>query len=120
MPRSARPSFVRDSVFRLGAKPQVCEKIPEPFTPTRRHGVSLTDDEIDWLDCRCCEVRRNGWRAVSRSALIRAILETVRARPLALAGACGEAELVDKVKRALGPEHSAIPSEDGPTRITPY
>lgn len=102
MSRSNRTMFLRDSVFRFGARPQVCRVEVKAGSPCRRISVALTEDEVNWLDCACCEIRRTGgWRGVTRSALLRALIRVVREKGVALSGIAGEDELVDVLRREL-------------------
>jgi hypothetical protein len=102
MPRSKR-TIVRDSVFGAGGGARTPQGIKESDEKTRQTGVWLTDEDLDWLDSRCREIRRGGWRGITRSALIRALVQAVEDKPIQaeLTGVTGEAELVQAIKRAL-------------------
>lgn len=80
------PTIRRDSVFRStdpdrpdqSANPSVR---PEQGAPgaersMRQTAVWLSDDELEWLDQESRKLRRNGWRSINRSIVIRAILES--------------------------------------------
>jgi hypothetical protein len=110
MPRSKR-TIARDSVFRPSGEPPVPQGVSEPAAPTRQTGVWLTDEEIEWLDTWCREVRRGGWRGITRSAFIRALIQAMRSRSPDLAGVSGEAELVEALKQAIEPAPSAPSSQ---------
>jgi hypothetical protein len=102
MPRSKR-TIVRDSVFGARAGARTPQGIKESDEKTRQTGVWLTDEDLDWLDSRCREIRRGGWRGITRSAFIRALVQAVEDKPIQaeLTGVTGEAELVQAIKRAL-------------------
>ncbi len=94
-----RTTIVRDSVFRRpeaggGARLQ---GVISQQGDTRQTAVWLADEEIEWLDDRCREIRRAGWRAITRSALIRALIRAAMARSPELAGISGEAELAERL-----------------------
>lgn len=99
---SAKRTIARDSVFRnTGAAPrEVWEQASatsEP--PTRQTAVWLMDYEVDWLDSRCQEIKRGGWRNVTRSAFIRALIRAAMAEPPDLTGVENEPDLVQRVTR---------------------
>ena len=101
MPRAKR-TIARDSVFRSTASPTVEAPRPaeEPL-PTRQTNVWFTDEELDWLDNHCQQIRRSGWRGIKRSALVRAVVQAIKDKPIDLAGVSDEAELVETLKRVL-------------------
>lgn len=101
-----KTSISRDSVFRnTRATPAPVQgKAVEPAA--HQTAVWLGDEEIEWLDDRCQEVRRGGWRSITRSAFIRALIRAAmereahlskEARKELLAGISGEAELAQRL-----------------------
>ena len=88
----------RDSVFRPTGTPTEApaQGIPRE-SQTHQTAVWLGDDEIEWLDTCCQEIRRGGWRSVTRSALIRALIRAAMDRPADLAGVSGEGELKQRL-----------------------
>jgi len=68
---------------------------------TRQTNVWFTDEELDWLDNHCQAIRRSGWRGIKRSALVRALVQAIKDKPINLAGVTDEAELVETLKRVL-------------------
>jgi hypothetical protein len=104
MPRTKR-TIVRDSVFGQSDTPRVTQgtAVPADDEKTRQTGVWLTDQDLEWLDSRCREVRRGGWRGITRSAFIRALVQAVENKPFEdqLVGVTGQAELVQAIQRAL-------------------
>jgi hypothetical protein len=103
MPRTKR-TIVRDSVFGQTETPHVAQgATPTDEDKTRQTGVWLTDQDLEWLDSRCREVRRGGWRGITRSAFIRALVQAVEDKPFEdqLVGVTGQAELIQAIQRAL-------------------
>ena len=89
----------RDSVFRRTgtSTPSTRQGIASPETETFQTAVWLGEDEVQWLDDRCQEIRKGGWRSITRSALIRALIRAALTRPIDLAGISGEAELSQRL-----------------------
>ena len=101
MPRAKR-TIARDSVFRSTAASTVeAPRQAEEPLPTRQTNVWFTDEELDWLDNHCQQIRRSGWRGIKRSALVRALVQAIKDKPIDLAGVSDEAELVETLKRIL-------------------
>jgi hypothetical protein len=98
MPKS-KPSIIRDSVFRTtGDAPAPHQGIQKPEIRTRQTAVWLADEETEWIDARLQEIRRAGWRGVTRSAFIRALIRaTMNGRPIDVSGVTGEAELEQRL-----------------------
>ena len=98
MSRSRR-TIRRDSVFRTGNddQDQVQQGLETADQPTRQTAVWLSEPELHWLDDQCQEIKRAGWRSVTRSALIRSLIRASMEKPLELAGVTGEAELADRI-----------------------
>jgi hypothetical protein len=94
-----KQTIARDSVFRATGRttpPVVQGKTEEPAA--HQTAVWLGDAEVEWLDNRCQDVRRGGWRGVTRSALIRSLIRAAMEKSIDLSGASGEEELVDRLK----------------------
>ena len=101
MARNKR-TIARDSVFRgtggAAALPeQPAQGVAPQEQPTRQTAVWLADAEVEWLDSQCQDIRRAGWRNVTRSALIRALIRTAMERSPDLSGVSGEPELVKRL-----------------------
>lgn len=92
-------TIARDNVFR-GTTP-ARESPQQGLGPseqlTRQTAVWLADAEVEWLDDRLQEIRRSGWRNVTRSALIRALIRSAMERSPELRGVSGEEELIDRL-----------------------
>jgi hypothetical protein len=90
----------RDSVFRNTSPapadaPQ--QGLPAPEPPARQTAVWLADEEVDWLDSRCQEIKRAGWRNVTRSAVIRSLIRAAMKEPADFSGVSGEPDLVQRL-----------------------
>ncbi len=96
----ARPrrSITRDSVFRTtGQTPTPAQGTGTPEAKTRQTAVWLTDEETDWIDARLQEIKKTGWRGVTRSAFIRALIRATLHRTVDVRGVTGEAELEQRL-----------------------
>ncbi len=101
MVNRSRRTIARDSVFRgTGAAadaPAGEQGLPAQDPPTRQTAVWLADAEVEWLDAQIQEIRRGGWRNVTRSALIRSLIRAAMERGPELRGASGERELTQRL-----------------------
>ena len=97
----AKRTIARDSVFRGtggdAASHTPAQGLPAQEAPTRQTAVWLADAEVEWLDNQCQEIRRAGWRNITRSALIRALIRSAMERSPNLAGVSGEQELAQRL-----------------------
>ena len=73
------------------------QSINKPETETRQTAVWLTDEETGWIDERLQEIKRAGWRGVTRSAFIRALIRAAMQRTIDVTGVTGEAELEQRL-----------------------
>ena len=98
MPRPKR-TITRDSVFRPtgGTAVPPAQGITPQEALTRQTAVWLADEEVDWLDAQCQEVRRGGWRSITRSALIRALVRAAMEDAPDLSGVSAEQELTQRL-----------------------
>lgn len=97
-----RTTIRRDSVFHRNTTPQITQGITDEETaPTRQTGVWLSEEEVEWLDNCRREIRRSGWRGVTRSAFLRSLVQASKAMSLDFSGVSGEAELTEALKRSL-------------------
>jgi len=97
MPRSRR-SITRDSVFRTTGQPATsAQGIGNLEAKTRQTAVWLADEETDWIDARLQEIKKAGWRGVTRSAFIRALIRATMQRAVDVGGVTGEAELEQRL-----------------------
>ena len=93
-----RRSITRDSVFRTtGQAPTPAQGIGETKAKTRQTAVWLTDEETDWIDTKLQEIKKAGWRGVTRSAFIRALIRATMQYNVDVGGVTGEAELEQRL-----------------------
>jgi len=96
----ARPrrSITRDSVFRTtGQAPTPAQGLGTQEAKTRQTAVWLTDEETDWIDTKLQEIKKTGWRGVTRSAFIRALIRGAMQRAVDIEGITGEADLEQRL-----------------------
>ena len=100
MARSKR-TITRDSVFRGTGSSSSVEQPMQGVAPqeplTRQTAVWLAEEEVEWLDSRCQDIRRGGWRNVTRSAFIRALIRAAMERAPEVSGVSGEQELAQRL-----------------------
>jgi hypothetical protein len=97
MPKPRR-SITRDSVFRTtGQAPAPAQGLGKEEPKTRQTAVWLTDEETDWIDARLQEIKKAGWRGVTRSAFIRALIRSTMHSTVDISGVTGEAELEQRL-----------------------
>lgn len=97
MPRPKR-SITRDSVFRTtGSASTPKQGLGRSEAETRQTAVWLTDEETGWIDERLQEVKKTGWRGITRSAFIRALIRAAMQRAIDVGGVTGEAELEQRL-----------------------
>src|SRR3954451_16005452 len=94
-----KPTIKRASVFRSpgGDAEQPSQGVKPAERPARQTAVWLSDDETEWLDARCGDIRRGGWRSITRSALIRALIRAAMEEARDLGGVSGESELLQRL-----------------------
>ena len=96
----ARPrrSITRDSVFKTtGQAVTPAQGIGKQETKTRQTAVWLSDEDNAWIDARLQEIKKGGWRGVTRSAFIRALLRATMQRTVDVGDVTGEAELEQRL-----------------------
>ena len=97
MPNNPQRRITRDSVFRTTAAAPADAPAATPKaddSETHQTAIWLADDETDWLDDKVKEVKRSGWRGVTRSAIVRALIRAHIEQDTSLRGATDEAELL--------------------------
>jgi hypothetical protein len=68
---------------------------------TRQSAVFLEEQQIDWLEDKCREARRNGGKAIRKAAIIRALIDVAMESPVDLSGLRRDAELVERIREGL-------------------
>jgi hypothetical protein len=69
--------------------------------PTRQSAVFLEEQQIDWLEDKCREARKNGGKAIRKAAIIRALIDAAMGAPVDLTGLRREDELTERIKDGL-------------------
>ena len=92
-------TITRDSVFKnLSQSKQPDQGVTEEAT-ARQTALWLGDGEIDWVDEQCKTIKRGGWRGVTRSAYIRALIQADKSKPVDLSGVSGETDLSERLTK---------------------
>ncbi len=68
---------------------------------TRQSAIFLEERQIDWLEDRCREARKNGGRAIRKAAIIRALLDVAIESGVDLTGLRREEDLGRRIRQAL-------------------
>ncbi len=68
---------------------------------TRQSAIFLKERQIDWLEDRCREARKNGGRAIRKAAIIRALLDVAIESGVDLTGLRREEDLGRRIRQAL-------------------
>jgi hypothetical protein len=66
-------------------------------TRTHQTAIWMGNNEIEWLDDQCRTIQRGGWRGITRSALIRALIRAASEQHADLLGVTGEAEIAERL-----------------------
>ncbi len=100
MAKSKR-GITRDNIFgfNLSGNKAVAHKqgIQSKELPMHQTAVWLGDDDEQWLDEKCSEIKKGGWRSITRSAFIRALIQAAKQQGADLDGVTGEADLITKL-----------------------
>ncbi len=101
--KPTKPTIQRDSVFRrTGGETEAPShsqglSAEETEATTRQTGVWLAEGEFEWLDERILEIKRSGWRGITRSALLRALVKAAMKADPDLQGVLTEDEIVERL-----------------------
>jgi len=91
-------SIIRDSVFRrTGSEVTPQQGIPKQEPQMHQTAVWLGDEEEQWLDAQCQQIKKGGWRGITRSAYIRALIRASMQQEITVEGVTGEAELAQRL-----------------------
>lgn len=69
--------------------------------PTRSSNVTLRESQWNWVDDKQREIQREGWRAVNKSSILRAVMEVAMSAEVDLAGVTSEEEIAQRLNRAI-------------------
>ncbi len=96
------------ALFFRGAEPAAAPgdgAAPSPAegekAPTRQSAIFLEERQIDWLEDRCREARKNGGRAIRKAAIIRALLDVAIDSGIDLTGLRREEDLARRIRQAI-------------------
>ncbi len=78
----------------------------EPVEPVHQTNFWLSHVDVDFLDTLVLQLRRGGWRGVTRSACVRALIALVRDETLDLASVRSEPDLVRALRDAVASQRS--------------
>ena len=101
----------RDSIFsNLGEtivkyKPVTAPRLQPGDKEYRALPVYLSEDLIGWLDDTVRSIKKNGYRQVTRSAILRALIKATRGKSLNFADIMNEYELEIKIKSYDNPHN---------------
>ncbi len=98
-----KKTITRDSVFRStpppAEAPAAAQGIAQEEATIRQTAIWLSDHELDWLDTHIQKIKRGGWRSVTRSALVRALIRASMQKDIDLTGISGTAELSQRLSQ---------------------
>ncbi len=80
----------------------------EPVEPVHQTNFWLSHADVDFLDTLVLQLRRSGWRGVTRSACVRALIALARDETLDLATVRGELDLTRALRDALAGQRSSV------------
>jgi hypothetical protein len=95
--RDVGPLRNRDTADTGEESKSPAQGLPVEETRTHQTAIWLGDDENTWLDDQCRSIQRGGWRGITRSALIRALIRAAGAQHVDLSGVTGEAEIAERL-----------------------
>jgi hypothetical protein len=92
-------SIMRDSVFRSTGNEVVTPKqgILKQEPQMHQTAIWLGDEEEQWIDAQCQQIKKGGWRGITRSAYIRALIRASMQQEAIVEGVTGEAELAQRL-----------------------
>lgn len=94
----SKQTIKRDSVFRSTTQmTKPTQGLVTQEDKKRQTAVWLTDEEMQWLDAQCTEIKNSGWRSVTRSSFIRALVRVAMEKKIDVKGVIGEIELIQRL-----------------------
>jgi hypothetical protein len=94
-----KSTITRDSVFKNTSQAKKPDQGVSEKEKAHQTALWLKHEEMDWVDEQCKTISRGGWRGVTRSAYIRALIQAAMSHPADLSGVSGEAELAQRLAR---------------------
>jgi hypothetical protein len=73
--------------------------IEKPEVKTFQTAVWLANEETEWMDTKIQQIKKAGWRGVTRSAFIRSLIRASMQEDIDVSGVTGEAELEQRLSR---------------------
>lgn len=70
-------------------------------TPTRQTSLFLTEAQTAWLDMATMQAKQQGGKAISKSVIIRTLIEIAMHTPLDFTGVQSEEEARERIEAAL-------------------
>ncbi len=108
MPKRTRSSTRDSGVRTRGKAPPPKQGISPPEAKPHQTAVWLTDEETGWMDARLQEMKRAGWRGVTCSAFLRALMRATMQRTPDVGGVTSEMELAQRLSRRSHNRHAPV------------
>jgi hypothetical protein len=91
--------ITRDNIFSFGRNKSTLPQqgIAPQEQKTHQTAVWLGNEEERWLDGKCAEIKNGGWRSITRSAFIRALVQVAMQQNINVEDVTGEAELINRL-----------------------
>ncbi|MDP2935882.1 MAG: hypothetical protein Q8O86_05265 [Dehalococcoidia bacterium] len=88
-------------LFRRSDRPAPETESDESKPATRQSAIFLEEQQLDWLEDRCREARKNGGRAIRKAAIIRGLLDVAMESSIDLKGVRDQDDLMERIRRGL-------------------
>jgi hypothetical protein len=80
-------------------RPQAATNAPvSRDADTHQTSVWLTAEEVGWINAQLLQMKQSGWRGVTRSAFIRALIRASMHRTHSVVGVTSEEELEQRLR----------------------
>ena len=99
-----RPSLRDDEATASVAPASTPTVAPRPEDDTRsvrQTSFMLADRHVEWLEERCLEARRNRGRPLSKSTLVRTLIEVAMDTPMDLTSLKSNRDLIRRIEDAI-------------------
>ncbi len=87
-----------DKLDEVSSKPK--DREPVTKSKTRTTSLKMYEHQLDWLDQKCTEARKEGGKGIRKAAIIRALIDLAMDSNADLAGVKSEEEVVERFKQA--------------------